>query len=145
MITIPTSTHLVDLDPLECHRLLAAADVGRLVWHGPDGMTAIPVNHSWRDGRILIRTTAYSAIARECDDAEVGYEVDDLDPGRRLGWSVLARGRARVLWTDADRQAEPHPWPSGPRPLLLEVDVRSVHGRRLTQLPREPQRQPRRG
>lgn len=122
---------LVDLDVSTATTLVASVPVGRLIWNGSAGLTAIPVNHAWDEGRILVRTTAYSAIARECDDQPVAFEVDDLDADDRTGWSVLVRGRASIQW-DAEPGAAPtDPWPSGSRPLVLAIEVAGVEGRRL--------------
>ncbi len=126
-----TGRHLVDLDRATATGLLASVPVGRLVWDGSAGLTAIPVNHVWQDDRVLIRTTAYSAIARECDDQLVAYEADDLDAGSRTGWSVLVRGRASIQWHADAAEADTAPWPGGPRPLVLAIEVVSVEGRRL--------------
>lgn len=128
-----TTSHrqLVDLDPPAATELLASVPVGRLVWQGSDGLTAIPVNHRWQDGRIVVRTTAYSAIARECDDQPVAFEADEIDPADRTGWSVLVRGRASIQWDAEPGDAPTDPWPNGPRPLVLAIEVHSIDGRRL--------------
>lgn len=122
---------LVDLDAPTATELLGSVAVGRLVWQGSAGLTAIPVNHRWEDGRILVRTTAYSAIARECDDQPVAYEADDLDAESRTGWSVLVRGRASIQWDAEPGEAPTDPWPSGLRSLVLAIEVTSIDGRRL--------------
>ena len=123
--------HLVDLDVPTAEQLLASVPVGRLIWNGSAGLTAIPVNHVWREGRILVRTTAYSAIARECDDQPVAFQVDAIDEPHRIGWSVLVRGRASVDWGAEPGAAPTDPWPDGPRPLVLTIEVASIDGRRL--------------
>ncbi|MDP9823909.1 pyridoxamine 5'-phosphate oxidase family protein [Nocardioides massiliensis] len=125
--------HLVDLDTATAVELLASVPVGRLVWNGSAGLTAIPVNHVWRDGRVLVRTTAYSTIARECDDQPVAFEVDALDEDHRIGWSVLVRGRASIDWDAGPASAPTDPWPDGLRPLVLAIDVASLDGRRLVE------------
>ena len=102
---------LVDLDEATCWELMATAGIGRLVWVDADGPVAVPVNIAVSDGAVVVRTAAYSAMAREVDDSRVALEVDDLDHETRTGWSVLVRGVARVLFEPAPEDA-PTAWPS---------------------------------
>ena len=51
---------------------------------------------------MLVRTTAYSEVARECDDSPVAFEVDDVEESTQSGWSVLMRGPRRT-WSTALR------------------------------------------
>ena len=123
---------LVELAPDECWELLGGAPVGRLAWQGSDGLSVIPVNFVAAESRIVVRTAAYSSLARECDDNPVAFQVDALDPATRSGWSVLVRGVAHLDYggTGSGRPA-PDVWPAGARPLQLFVDPTSVTGRRL--------------
>lgn len=123
---------LVELAADECWELLGGAPAGRLAWHGPEGLSVIPVNFVASDGRVLIRTAAYSSLARECDDNPVAFQVDAIDPGTRSGWSVLVRGVAHIDYGEAEPDGPtPDVWPAGARPLQLSVDPTSVTGRRL--------------
>lgn len=107
---------LEELNEAACQKLLTRAVVGRLIWYGDEGLSATPVNYAL-DGRdIIVRLSPNSLVAREGDRSAVAFEVDEIDPEKRHGWSVLARGWARQ---------EPRPpvrarvdvWPSGARPL----------------------------
>jgi nitroimidazol reductase NimA-like FMN-containing flavoprotein (pyridoxamine 5'-phosphate oxidase superfamily) len=120
-----------DLDPAECWTLAAARPVGRLAWTGAHGPTVIPVNFVVTGAEVLVRTTAYSEAARECDDSPVAFEVDDVDAATRSGWSVLMRGRGH-LECGPSGDAEPDVWPPGPRALRLRIEVTEVTGRRIT-------------
>ena len=91
----------------------------------------IPVNFAVTGAEVLVRTTAYSEMARECDDSPVAFEVDEVDASARSGWSVLMRGRAH-LESVPPGEAEPDVWPPGPRSLQLRIEVAEVTGRRLT-------------
>ena len=129
-------TRVIDLAPDECWELAASRPVGRLAWTGPHGPTVIPVNFVVTGSDVLIRTTAYSEAARECDDGPVAFEVDELDEENRSGWSVLLRGHAHLEYgahdgADADA-AEPEVWAPGPRSLRLRIEVTEVTGRRIT-------------
>jgi uncharacterized protein len=122
---------VIDLDSDECWTLAATRPVGRLAWTGPHGPTVIPVNFAVTGAEVLVRTTAYSELARECDDSPVAFEVDDVDASARSGWSVLMRGRGH-LEPVPPGEAGPDVWPPGPRSLQLRIDVTEVTGRRLT-------------
>jgi hypothetical protein len=127
----PTSPpRVMDLDPEECWTLAATRPVGRLAWAGPHGPTVIPVNFVVTGAEVLVRMTAHSEAARECDDSPVAFEVDDVDAPTRSGWSVLMRGRAH-LECGPPGEAEPDVWPPGPRGLRLRIDVTEVTGRRI--------------
>ncbi|WGX99149.1 pyridoxamine 5'-phosphate oxidase family protein [Nocardioides sp. L-11A] len=119
---------LVVLSEEECWELLRSRPVGRLAWSGADGVSVIPVNFAVADGAVLLRTTPYSLMARDCADREVAFEVDDIDEQRHGGWSVLVRGRCERERVASDG---PRPWVTGPRVLGLRIAVGSVTGRRL--------------
>jgi len=126
----PERPVLVDLDEGSCWGLLETAGVGRLVWVDADGPVAVPVNVAVSDGAVVIRTAAYSAMAREVDDSRVALEVDDLDHESRTGWSVLVRGVARVLFEPAPADA-PTAWPTGSKSATVRIRPTRVTGRRL--------------
>ena len=129
--TSTPARHLVDLGVDECWTLAVTRPVGRLAWTGPSGPTVLPVNFVVTGTTVVVRTTAYSEIARECDDSPVAFEVDDIDPATRSGWSVLIRGRGHLEYGPAEA-GEPDVWLSGPRSLRLRIEVTEVTGRRVT-------------
>lgn len=122
---------LHDLTADECWRLAASMPVGRLAWCGPQGPTVVPVNFAVAEGRVHVRTAAYSAQARECDDSPVAFEVDQFDADSRTGWSVLLRGRAHLQFGGSPGGDQPDVWPAGARGLLLTVEVDEISGRRV--------------
>jgi hypothetical protein len=128
-------SHLQELHADECWRLVAEQSIGRLVWQSQDGLTAVPVNYavSEVDGEpvVRLRTAAYSAIARECDDSPVAFQVDELDTHAHSGWSVLLRGHASLAFADEAELDEVEPWPAGVRPVHLTLTPHLVTGRRL--------------
>jgi hypothetical protein len=124
---------LLDLDSDECWSLAATQPIGRLAWTGPDGPTVVPVNFDLTGRSVHVRTAAYSVLARECDDSIVAFEVDSFDAGARTGWSVLFRGRARLVYGHPapGSEGEPDVWPAGARALRVDIDVEHVSGRRV--------------
>jgi nitroimidazol reductase NimA-like FMN-containing flavoprotein (pyridoxamine 5'-phosphate oxidase superfamily) len=122
---------LQELGPDECWELAATQPVGRLAWTGPSGPTVIPVNFEVDGRQVRLRTAAYSALAQECDDSPVAFEVDSFDASTRTGWSVLMRGRATLAYGGAGGEAVPEVWAGGSRSLRVTVEVAEISGRRV--------------
>ena len=120
---------LVVLSEQECWDHLGSRPVGRIAWSGPHGVTVVPVNFAVEDGAIVLRTSPYSQMARECVDREVGFETDVVDLVTHSGWSVLVQGRCT---RERHVSEAPTPWVTGPRTLGLRIEVRAISGRRLT-------------
>lgn len=121
---------LVDLAEDECWQLLRSRPVGRLAWMGSAGVTVIPMNYTVEDGAVWLRTAAYGAAAQECHERDVAFEVDEIDPETRSGWSVLVRGRSHYE-AGAGATPGPEPWAPGIRQLRMWIDVSSISGRRI--------------
>ena len=119
---------LVALSAEECWDRLRSRSVGRIAWSGTEGVTVVPVNFVVDDDAILVRTTPYSLLARDCISQDVAFEVDVFDDATHTGWSVLVRGAC-------ERQARagdaPLPWATGSRVLGLRITAKTVTGRRL--------------
>jgi uncharacterized protein len=128
----PGTSSLHELADEECWTLAASQPLGRLAWMTSNGPTVIPVNFVITDREVHVRTEAYSALARECDDSNVAFEVDHFDPDSRSGWSVLMRGRAHLRFDgshDADDQLDV--WPSGSHVLRVAIAAHEISGRRI--------------
>ncbi len=130
-VTEQRSGQLLDLSADQCWALVASQPVGRLAWIGPQGVTLVPVNYLTIDRRVHVRTAAYSALARECDDSDVAFQVDELDAEHRSGWSVLMHGRAHLQFGGSGAGDRPDVWPAGSRGLEITIDVEQISGRRL--------------
>ena len=78
----------------ECRDLVARARVGRIAFWLDGDPTVLPVNHVVDAWSIAFRTTYGSKLLAAVRQERVAFEVDDLDPETRLGWSVLVRGTA---------------------------------------------------
>lgn len=127
-------TELVDVSVDECWELLATMQFARLAWNSGTGPILLPVNFVVHGREIWMRTTAYSAIAEQVDESPIAVEVDDVDRETHVGWSVLLRGRAEVIYHEEqvpDEVHALHTWPSGARPLWVRLRPDIVTGRRL--------------
>lgn len=124
------------LGPSECEALLRAGVAGRIAVSSPAGPHIVPVNYSVVGSAIVVCTTPYSVLGTYGRDTTLAFEVDQFDHAHQRGWSVVARGRSEVV-TDAQdlaaiqRTWAPHPWATGPRPLVLKLPWIELTGRQL--------------
>ena len=125
-----TSGRLTEIDEDECWRLLSSAQIGRLAWNSASSPLIVPVNHRVVGRQVVLRVSPYSIQGREVDDARVAFEVDEIDPVRRTGWSVLVQGHAAIDYRH-DSGPAPEPWPHGQRPLQVIISPTCVTGRRV--------------
>ena len=123
---------LTELREDECWDLLRARTLGRVGWQGSKGLTIVPVNYVIDERAVVIRTAPFTDLGREGSVREVAFEVDDLDPVARSGWSVLVRGRRRLDPEAYGKTARPEVWVGGSRWLVLRIEARTISGRRLT-------------
>ncbi|HVK30648.1 MAG TPA: pyridoxamine 5'-phosphate oxidase family protein [Nocardioides sp.] len=128
---------IVDLRPEECRRLLRRSVLGRLALVVPPGRTELfPVNYLASEREFWLRTGRGTLLDRHADDAEVVLEVDDIDPDRGTGWSLVARGRA-VRAAEGPRTStgrlapSPPRWVSRDELVWFRVPWRELTGRRL--------------
>jgi hypothetical protein len=126
--------HLEDLTPHECAELLGGVHVGRVAWCTPTGPVVIPINLVYHDGRVWIRTTPYSSLARDWGSGTgLAFQIDEVDEFTTSGWSVLVRGHGERQ-TVADLPTDLgtfESWAEGPRPFIVSIDAREITGKRL--------------
>src|SRR3954451_23432589 len=130
----PSMPRFRELSAAECERLLRSGVIGRVALATPEGPLIVPVNYVVFEDTIVVRTSAYSLLGTHARDTMVAFEVDDFDPDRRLGWSVVARGRA---WAETDAteiarmraECSPQAWASGKRNLYVPIRWTRSEGR----------------
>jgi len=133
-----TGRRLTPLLPAEALTLLASVPFGRVVFT-QNALPAIrPVNHLLDRGRIIVRTRLGAKVATTADaftPTVVAYEADQLDPIRRLGWSVVVTGYARQI-TDPAETTRLHaaltPWVDMTMDTVIAIEPELVTGFRLT-------------
>jgi uncharacterized protein len=127
---------LVRLGRAESMRLLASAQVGRLIFT----VNALPavrlMNFALVDGLIVLRTAADTTVARKVHDAVVAFEADHLDPATSSGWSVVITGHAMRV-ADPEliaryRKAPLVPWAPGERDQFVTITAEIIEGRRVS-------------
>jgi len=123
------------LSGVECYRLLAAQQVGRLGVDAGHYPVIFPVNYALDGEAILIRTEPGTKLPA-ADYANVTFEVDNIDRQTRSGWSVLVRGVAEEV--TAARRGEPlvgtrartpDPWAAGERGRWIRIVPQGISGR----------------
>jgi nitroimidazol reductase NimA-like FMN-containing flavoprotein (pyridoxamine 5'-phosphate oxidase superfamily) len=137
-----TVVHLVELDEAECLRLLARGMIGRVVLTDSALPAAQPVTYLLDGEEVLFRTGGGSKLAAAAQGAVVAFEVDEIDPSTRQGWTVLGVGEAyevlvpRRLAELAERM--PAPWAPGRTAHTIAVPLQRLTGRRLVPVPATP-------
>lgn len=134
----------LELTAEQCRALLTSQAVGRVAFVTPQGPRIVPVNYGVHDDVVEFRTTSYSELALHAPGTPVAFEVDELDPSTRSGWSVVVAGHCERALDDVDptlagsgsghrEETGATPWAGGRRPLVLRVALDEVTGRRVGQ------------
>lgn len=135
-----TANELVEIDARECLRLLATADIGRVVFSDAALPAAQPVNYVLDGTDIIFRTANGTKLAAATRNAVVAFQADAIDTRTRTGWTVLGVGETYEV-TDPLRLAalapvQPDPWAPGHTAHTICIPLRHLSGRRLTPSPR---------
>lgn len=122
----------------ECVELLARRSVGRLAVNVEgEGPLVTPVNYVWSGSAVVFRTdpgTKLDALAF----GPISFQVDEIDPIHRSGWSVLVRGRAENATYFESSHLELEPWAGGDKKHWFRIVRHTVTGRRIVLPPFEP-------
>lgn len=130
------------LGEAECLRLLAVGGVGRIGYSGRFGPTILPVNFALHGQTIVFRTGQHSPMGEDlrtgiADAAyKVAFEVDEISPATREGWSILVQGAAHHVDSAAElaavQETSVQPWPGGEKDLFIRIVPDRVTGRRIS-------------
>ncbi len=127
-----------ELSEDECLALIAPGGIGRIGYTGRFGPAVLPVNYRLRDGGVEFRTVRHSPLDEDLRtgitdaDYKVAFQVDDIDPASRRGWSVLVQGPASHLTeAEAALAGELDSWAPGDREMYVRIPVTRVTGRRV--------------
>jgi nitroimidazol reductase NimA-like FMN-containing flavoprotein (pyridoxamine 5'-phosphate oxidase superfamily) len=121
---------------------VAQHEVGRIAYNGRYGPTVLPVNYRLYEDSVVFRTGQDSALDEDLRtgiaDAEykIAFEIDELDPGAREGWSVLIQGSAHHVTAEQERAAVARtgvsPWAGGTKELYMRIVPTRITGRRIS-------------
>jgi nitroimidazol reductase NimA-like FMN-containing flavoprotein (pyridoxamine 5'-phosphate oxidase superfamily) len=130
---------LADLSREECLRLLGTGQIGRLVVLTGLGNTPVirPVNYVFDEASqsVVFRCTEGTKLVTLLRASRAWFEVDDIDPARRTGWSVLIAGVTEPVTESHEiRRLERlglESWIAGPESRWVRIRARVVSGRRV--------------
>lgn len=132
-----------DLSEADCLELVAGQEIGRIAFTSRYGITVLPVNYRLHEGSIVFRTGQGSLVDEDLRtgsahaDFQVAFEVDEISPDTREGWSVLILGPAHHMSSDTEREAAAGSgvtsWAGGPKEQFMRVTPTRITGRRIRQ------------
>ena len=133
MVTGPPPV-IHELTASESWRLLREAAVGRLAVVVDGAPDIFPVNHIVDGGSLVFRTGEGTKLWGALGQL-VAFEVDGLDAGSAVAWSVVVRGRAtevKQLHDVVEALELPlYPWQGGNKPRFVRIEPDAVTGRRF--------------
>jgi nitroimidazol reductase NimA-like FMN-containing flavoprotein (pyridoxamine 5'-phosphate oxidase superfamily) len=140
-MTDPTSTdagevEIFELSHDECVKLLASSSVGRIAVVDGDQPVILPVNYTYTDDGIILHTDP--GVKLEAGRQRVvAFEIDEIHPEEKTGWSVLVKGHAYDVTDTIDERSERlrdvqvDTWAPGAHARRMVIGLTSVTGRRL--------------
>jgi nitroimidazol reductase NimA-like FMN-containing flavoprotein (pyridoxamine 5'-phosphate oxidase superfamily) len=126
---------LVEIDRAECLRLLATADLGRVIYTEGAMPAAHPVTYVLDGEEIVFRSAGGPTLVAATRGAVVAFQVDRIDADDHTGWSVLGVGQAYEV-TDRSRLSAlvrllHSPWPPSGGGHTISMPLARLTGRRL--------------
>ena len=96
----------------------------------------LPVNHLLHGGAVYFRAAPGSKLGSAAAGNIVVVEADEGDAQQRVGWSVVAKGRASIVTDETEVEAlharsfEPWALPDNSS-FWIRIDVQDIDGRRV--------------
>jgi uncharacterized protein len=140
MTVNPTDRHGLEVLSLaQCLTLLRSRPLGRLAYVDRGAPTVVPVNHLVDGSTVVLRTLAGGKLDAALVGKPVAFQLDDHDPARGNGWSVVVRGRADLLEDDeriAGYEGQLDSWAISPDTAVVWIRIIAdeVSGRRLRRM-----------
>jgi uncharacterized protein len=132
---------VLELDDEQSWRLLERTKHGRLVVSVAGEPDIFPVNYVSSNGKLYLRTAPGNKLAQLTINSAVIFEADGVLSDE--AWSVVLRGKARVLSTSAELASVEElglkSWVPTLKDFYVEIDPVSVSGRHF-QLGDQPER-----
>ncbi len=137
------SSSLGLLSRRQCFQLLASQSVGRMAYVVDGWPTVVPVNYAVFSGDgsdvtdgadVIIRSLEGGKLQAARQGEVVCFQIDQVRPTTRAGWSVLAHGQLEVISDPSVLRSawlnDPDPWVKSERWHWLRLVVFSISGRR---------------
>jgi nitroimidazol reductase NimA-like FMN-containing flavoprotein (pyridoxamine 5'-phosphate oxidase superfamily) len=124
------------LSLVQCLRLLAESDIGRVVYVNAAMPAIQPVSYLLGGNTVIFQAAKGAKLAAATRNSVVAFEVDDIDRATRTGWSVVGVGPCSAV-TDPDELAElatrmPTSWGTNHAGHTLAIEMAYLSGRRIT-------------
>jgi nitroimidazol reductase NimA-like FMN-containing flavoprotein (pyridoxamine 5'-phosphate oxidase superfamily) len=112
---------------------LGGVALGRLVTTFAGEPEIFPVNYVVQERTVLFRTAEGTKLFSAVANSTVIFEADDHDVAQ--GWSVIVRGRAKLLRTSAElekaERAQLIPWTAMPKIHYVRLTPSDITGRQF--------------
>lgn len=129
------------LDDEQCWKLLQNTQHGRLVLNAAGETDIFPINYRAHDGLLLLRTAPGTKLAELTINENVVFQADGITSDE--AWSVVVKGRARVLEHSSDIAAAEalnlKTWIPTLKDFYVEIKPSHVSGRHFN-LGEQPER-----
>ncbi|MGB9305365.1 MAG: pyridoxamine 5'-phosphate oxidase family protein [Mycobacterium sp.] len=113
---------------------LARVALGRLVTNFAGEPEIFPVNFVVQGRTVLFRTAEGTKLFSAVSNRIVLFEADDHNAAE--GWSVIVRGRAKILRAQTEiaeaERARLRPWTPTHKPLYVRIAPSDITGRHFT-------------
>jgi nitroimidazol reductase NimA-like FMN-containing flavoprotein (pyridoxamine 5'-phosphate oxidase superfamily) len=131
MVTELENRSLEEIPRDECLKLLASCPVGRLAVGLPGAPPlVVPVNYML-DGEIVVLRSDPGEKVVQLRGSPVSFQIDQIDPSRRTGWSVLVQGVAYAATKTEIEHLDVDPWAPGEKSQWVRIVPASITGRRI--------------
>lgn len=115
--------------------VMSTQALGRLVVRRQNDMDLFPVNFKVKDGKIYFRTAEGTKLFSLVVNADVLFEVDEVNQDEQTAWSVIVKGNARRIEDDNEmHQLEEiglEPWLPTLKYNFVEITPVEISGRRF--------------
>lgn len=129
----PEPGHALTID--QCWALLDAEPVGRIALIVDSHPEIFPVNFVLERRTIVFRTSGGTKLWGAITAKPVAFEIDGYDAHDQTAWSVMARGEAELIESQAEKDAADalllEPWQPGEKNFYVRVAPRALTGRRF--------------
>lgn len=124
---------LEELSRDECLRLLRDHGIGRIAVATPGAAPLVmPVNYRL-DGEAIVFRSGTGSKLRALRGTPVSFQLDEIDPVHRTGWSVLLRGTAYETTRWETDHMDLEPWAPGDKGHWVRIVPQAISGRRIRQ------------
>lgn len=131
--TTSSDAPVSELTESESWDLLGSVSLGRLVTTVNGWTEIFPVNFVVQKNTLLFRTAEGTKLLTAALNEYVIFEADDHNVAE--GWSVIVRGKARLLSTSAEvaeaERAGLYPWVATQKDRFVRIVPKTMTGRRF--------------